>query len=96
VSDQTLAAEAILIGLDADAFMSAMGSPEVQANIADDLVAGTKLPSLRYGMPPGLNSIPSIFINGRYVPRWRLGEQAVLDKILDAAAADIVGTPSGG
>ena len=85
-----------MIGLDADAFFAALAAPEVQANIADDLTAGTKLPVLRYGMPPGLNSIPSIFINGRYVPRWRLGEQAVLDKILDAAAADTDAKQAGG
>jgi protein-disulfide isomerase len=96
VSDQSLAAQAVLIGLDADAFMAALSSPEVQANIADDLTAGTKLPVLRYGMPPGLNSIPSIFINGRYVPRWRLGEQSVLDRILDAAAADTDAKQAGG
>jgi protein-disulfide isomerase/uncharacterized membrane protein len=85
-SDQALIAAATLMGLDANALLTAMSSPEVQAAIADDVAAGTKFPSLRWGMPAGLHSIPSVFINGRYVPRTRLEERSVLDDILNAAA----------
>lgn len=85
-SDETLRAAATQIGLDADALLSTMSSDEVQAAIAEDVQAGQQFPSLRWGMPPGLHSIPSIFINGRYVPRTRLEEHSVLDDILAAAA----------
>ncbi len=85
-SDETLKAAATTMGLDADALLAASNAPEVQAAIAEDVKAGQQFPSLRWGMPSGIHSIPSIFINGRYVPRIRLDNRLVLDDILNAAA----------
>jgi protein-disulfide isomerase/uncharacterized membrane protein len=85
-SDPTLKAAATQMGLDADALLATMDAPEVQAAIAEDVQAGKQLPSLRWGMPAGLHSIPSVFINGRFVPRVRLEDRLVLDDILNAAA----------
>lgn len=85
-SDQTLRAAAATLGLDADALLAALDRPEVQAAIADDIEAARQLPRLRLGVPPGVHSIPTIFVNGRYIPRWRLDEAPVLQTILDEAA----------
>ncbi len=87
-NDEALLSVAGEFGLDADAFLAAMGSDAVQAAIADDIQAGKQLPSLRWGTPPGLHAIPTVFINSRYVPRVRLDDKSVLDLILEAAAAD--------
>jgi len=36
-------------------------------------------------MPAGLHAIPTIFVNGRLVPRWLLDDQPVLEEILREA-----------
>jgi hypothetical protein len=54
----------------------------LQANILDDIEAGKQLPQLRHGMPAGLYGIPTIFVNSRYVPRWKLDDKPVLNEIL--------------
>lgn len=87
-TDEAVIAAATGFGLEAEAFKAAMDSPEVHAAVADDVQAGKQFPSLRHGTPAGLHSIPSIFINGRFVPRPRLGNESVLGLILDAAAAE--------
>ena len=87
-ADETLRAAAGEMGLDPEALMAAMKLSDAQTAIAEDIDAAKKLPSLRHGTPPGLHGIPSIFINGKYIQRWRLGERQVLDVILNAAAAE--------
>ena len=85
-SDATLRAAATQMGLDADALLTTMDQPELQANILDDVQAAKQLPQLRHGMPPGLYGIPTIFVNGQYVPRWQLEDKPVLQEILLDAA----------
>lgn len=85
-SEEAVTTAAVELGLDAAAFRAALDSPEVAACIAEDVRAAKMLPSLRYGAPPGLHAIPAIFINGKYVPRWRPDRRQVLDVILRAAA----------
>ncbi len=84
-SNEAVAAVAVLAGLDPDAVLARMDSESVREAIAEDVRAGKQLPVLRFGAPPGLHAIPSVFINGKYVPRVRLGGQSVLKEILDAA-----------
>ena len=85
-SDETLAAAATEMGLDADALLAEMDSDAVRDAITDDIAAGEKLPRLRLGVRPGLYAIPTIFVDGRYVPRWRLEGHPVLETILQQAA----------
>ncbi|MEW6197040.1 MAG: thioredoxin domain-containing protein [Planctomycetota bacterium] len=85
-SEDAVVAAAVEMGLDAAAFRAALDAPGVAARIAEDVRAAKMLPSLRYGAPPGLHAIPAIFINGKYVPRWRPDRRQVLDVILRAAA----------
>lgn len=87
-SDETLRAAATEQGLDPDALFTAMDTPEVQDAIHADTDAAAALPSLRYGLPAGLHGIPGIFVNNRFVPRWKLDDQPVLEAILTAAAGE--------
>ncbi len=87
-SDETLRAAAAELGFDADALFAAMDDPAVEANIVDDTQAAKRLPVLRHGMPAGLHSIPTIFVNGRYIPRTQLDGDSVLDDILREAAGE--------
>ncbi len=87
-ADEALAAAATEMGLDVAALRDGMEQPAVQAAILEDIAAGKRLPKLRHGTQPGLHGIPTIFVNGKYVPRWRLEGREVLSRVLDAAAGE--------
>ena len=88
-ADEALRAAAPQMGLDADALFEAMKRDDVQASIAEDIQAGKSLPVLRWGAPAGVYSIPAIFIDSKYVPRYQMnGDIAVLEQILKRAAAE--------
>lgn len=76
------------LGLDADEFIAAMEMDESSAAIIADVQAGSRLPQLRYGMPRGIYSVPSIFVNGRFIPRWMRDDKPVLRSILESAAKE--------
>jgi len=82
-SDDTLRAAAAQIGLDVDALLQTMEAPEVAAAIDEDARAGK--PRLYRAQ------IPTIYANGKTIPRWfrngRKDLDKALDKILDAAYA---------
>jgi protein-disulfide isomerase/uncharacterized membrane protein len=84
--DEALRQAATKLGFDADSFFIAMTDDDLQANIQDDIQAGSRLPRLRLGTAAGVNSIPTIFVNGRYIPRWRLDDRSVLEEIIAEAA----------
>jgi len=67
---------AATLGLDPDALAAAMEQPEVAAAIAEDAQAGKRL---------GLRSIPMIFVNGKFVPRWQLDGRSMLGEIVEEA-----------
>jgi predicted DsbA family dithiol-disulfide isomerase/uncharacterized membrane protein len=85
-NDEALRRAAVDMGIDDGALFSAMTEDGLQANILDDIRAGDRLPKLRHGMPPGIYGVPTIFVNGRFVPRWRLDDRPVLNDILSEAA----------
>jgi protein-disulfide isomerase/uncharacterized membrane protein len=87
-AEADLRADAAQLGVEYDALQAARERPDVRAAISADIEAGKKLPVLRYGMPPGLHGIPTIFINSKLVPRWQMDTQPVLDVILKDAAED--------
>jgi len=76
-NDDNLRRTAVALGLDADALFTAMASPEVKAAIEEDGRAGK---SLLYR-----GGIPTIYVNGKVIPRWRLEGCDVLGMILDEA-----------
>jgi protein-disulfide isomerase len=77
-SDDALRQAAGGMGLNVDALLATMGSPEVAAAIAEDIQAGRNL-LWRSG-------IPTIYVNGRNVPWWRLEGQPVIETIITEAA----------
>ena len=86
-ADEALRLVASEMGFDTEALLAAMQREDVQAAITEDWQAGKALPVLRYGAPAGLHGIPTIFVNDKYVPRWRMGDDtSVLERILAKAA----------
>ena len=59
-----LRAAAAVAGLDAAALAEALDDPEIDAAIREDCLAGRSL---------GLRSVPSVWINGRTLPRISIG-----------------------
>ncbi|MCH8151139.1 MAG: thioredoxin domain-containing protein [Planctomycetes bacterium] len=76
-SDATLRGAAADMGLDPEALFAQMETPDVAAAITEDARAGKTL---------GLRSIPMIFINNKFVPRWRFQEHRTLQRMIEEAA----------
>jgi len=77
LSDEALRQAATEMGLDADALFAEMDKPRVSAAIQADAKAGK--PMLYRG------GIPTIYVNAKVIPRWRLEGTPVLERILDDA-----------
>ena len=86
VTDRAIRQAAAEMGLKADVLMFAMNSPVVTDAIQEDIRAVMPEPasSFSYLYQKG---IPTIYVNEKVVPRWRLGGDVILDRILDEAAA---------
>ncbi|HWL94901.1 MAG TPA: DsbA family protein [Phycisphaerae bacterium] len=94
VNDQSISAAAQELGFEAGAFTAAMADPQVAAAIEEDCKAAKTSPTAT-NLLLYRGSIPTIFINGRATPRFRLDRNLVIDRILDAARegeGDGVGT----
>lgn len=85
LTEAALAEAAAVAGTDPAVLRATMEAASWTDVIREDIFAGKRLPVLRWGWLPGLNAIPTIFIDGKYVPRWFLEGEPVLDKILEAA-----------
>lgn len=66
------------VGLDADALVSALIDPRVNAAIQEDIAAAVAL---------GVGQIPCIYVNGKFVKRWWRENDNVMERIVDEAAA---------
>lgn len=73
-NDEALRAASPQLGLDPEALLNAMKSPQVQAALAQDITSGKALI---------VQGVPTIYVNGRWVPRWKLGDIPVLELIFD-------------
>ncbi|HEY3244973.1 MAG TPA: thioredoxin domain-containing protein [Phycisphaerae bacterium] len=69
---------AVQLGFDLDAFKKAMVDPQVPTAVIEDINAGYAI---------GLQSIPLIIINNRFVPRWQREGDNVLERIVNDASA---------
>jgi protein-disulfide isomerase len=76
-SEEAVIKAAASIGLDTQRFVAEMGSAGTAAEIAADATAARDL---------GLRGVPFIFVNGKRVPRWRVGNEEILGGIADEAA----------
>ena len=73
VSDRAVRTVATVAGLDAAALLVELEKPEVEAAVEADA---------RVGQRVGAAKVPSVFINGRNVPRWELEGKTVLGEII--------------
>lgn len=82
VNDQTVGMAAAQLGFDSAAFAAAMTSPAVASIIEEDCKGAkpTKDGSFSYLFRGG---IPTVYVNGKAVPRWRKQDTVIIDKILD-------------
>ncbi len=86
LSEAAINEAAASFGLKADVFAERLKQPDVQELVANDIDAGRKLPSLRLGTPAGISSIPTIFVNGKLLPRWKLDDRSVIELVLQEAS----------
>ena len=78
LSEESIATAATDLGLDPEALLSAMASPEVQTAIRDDATTASRIGVRR--------AIPAVYVNSKSVPRWRLKGADILGAIADEAA----------
>jgi predicted DsbA family dithiol-disulfide isomerase len=72
---------AMAVGLPAADLISVLRAPEVEAAVQNDIDAGRQL---------GIRSLPTIIINRRQVPRWKVGDTPRLDLFVDAVLSGAV------
>jgi protein-disulfide isomerase len=77
LDDGTLTAAAEELGMMHDDFLKAIGKPEIQFWMADDVRAAREL---------ALTQIPLIFVDGRRVGRWKAGDENLLPAMIAEAA----------
>lgn len=85
-TEQGIVARAVEMGLDESAFLAAMRGKEAKAAVDEDARGGARV---------NVQSLPTMVLNGKRVPRWFVGEAIVLDRIIEAAAADAAAGASG-
>jgi protein-disulfide isomerase/uncharacterized membrane protein len=78
-NDAALRAAAPSLGLNADELLREMNSQRVQAAIAFDAASGRNLI---------VRGIPTVYVNGKWVSRWKIGDANVLDLIIKHALGE--------
>ena len=76
LSDQTLEQAVVDLGFDPDAFREAFESAEAEEAIREDCIAGKHT---------GLRFVPWIFVDGKFIQRWRFVTTQLLTRILEEA-----------
>jgi NhaA family Na+:H+ antiporter len=76
-SDESLRAVAAELGLDVAAFLAEIDKPETAEAVRTDTRVGARLDA---------DKVPSLFINGRRVPRWKQEGETILPQIIAEAA----------
>ena len=86
-NDPALRQAATKMGFDPAALFKTMEAPEIAAAITEDCKAARPSKEAKFSRL-FRNGIPTIYLNGKVIPRWRLGEEVILEQILDAAYAE--------
>jgi len=79
LSDESLQAAAVELGLDPAALLAEMEKP----GTGEKVIADAKL-----GRRHRATSVPTVFINGRKVPRWKLNDENLLARMIAVAAEE--------
>lgn len=77
LSEQALRDGVPALGMDETEFMTTLENPTIAARLRADAEAGSAL---------GLTGLPTVFVNGRLVPRWKMDDRNILPLIIEAAA----------
>ena len=85
--DTALRAAAVRMGFEPDVLLRTIDGPEVVNPIVEDARAAKRNKQSRISLLYR-QGIPTIYVNGKAVPRWRLGSKSILAEVLDAAAAE--------
>jgi protein-disulfide isomerase len=83
-SEDALRQAATEMGFDADALFTAMDGAKTAAAIEEDARAAKRTREARSSILYR-GGIPTIYVNGKVIPRWRLAGADVLERILDEA-----------
>ena len=76
VTQPEIISAGVKIGLDRDAFLEAMDSQEIEAQVQTDVLR-TK------GW--GMRTFPAIVIDGKLVPRWKLDDKPIIEQCVEIA-----------
>ena len=79
ISEQAIMDGAPAIGLPAESLSAGLNKPEATQRIKDDAAAMVKL---------GAGSIPAFFLNGKLVPRWKVGVVPIIQQLFDELPCD--------
>jgi protein-disulfide isomerase/uncharacterized membrane protein len=82
VSEEAVLSQAAALGLDRAAFAQTSASAAVEAAIQEDCQGAKQV---------GMTAVPTVYVNGRFVPRLRLPGADPMSLILNAAAAEARG-----
>ncbi|MFQ5807815.1 MAG: DsbA family protein, partial [Phycisphaerae bacterium] len=78
-SDAALREAATEIGIAPDALLAEVEKPDVRSAVVEDAKLGQRL---------GVSVVPSVFVNGQRVPRWKLEGENILPRIIAEAAEE--------
>jgi protein-disulfide isomerase len=79
LSDAALREAAGAMGIDPDALLAEMGDPAIGSAVVEDAKAAKRL---------GVVSVPTVFIDERRVPRWKLQDENILPQIIAEATGN--------
>ena len=76
VTEMDIMGEAPRMGLDPDALLAAMDSPEIAALVEADIKLGNRF---------RVRSVPAIWVDGKQIPRYRLENEPIVERVVTLA-----------
>ena len=76
LNDSLLREAAGAAGIDPAAFLAKMNEPAIAAIVSTDA---------QIGRPYIMQGIPTLYVNDRWVPRWKLNDEPIFERIIQAA-----------
>ena len=76
VTQPEIIAAGVRMGMDRDQLMETMDSQEIDALVQTDVLRSKSW---------GMRSFPAIVVDGKLIPRWKLGDKLIIEQVVDIA-----------